>query len=484
MQGDRLAAVLLDLDDLLRGHVELAGQLLGSRLATEILQHLPLDPGQFVDHFDHVDGDADGPRLVGHGAGDRLADPPRGVGGELVTLGVVELLDRADQAQVALLDQVQEEHAAAGVALGQRDHQAEVGLQQVVLGAAAVLGDPLELGADVDGKPLAVVRELLLGEEAGLDALGQLDLLLGVEQRDLADLLEVVLHRVGGGSGGGDLRHGGVVVVIGEDQDLVVALDLDAGLGLGLDLDLGFRLDLDLRLGLGLDLCVGVGHGLDLHVDVEVLELEVTLDVEVLVVLGGDLGLCFDLGRWRRGHGDLRLGLLGEGGRGCDLGGSVRGWCGLLRRRGLLGHRLLGDRLVSRRRGLAPGTAHHGRDGIGLLLGRRGGGLGLLHGGGGATLGRATRFLGRRRVRGGHHDGHTLLAEVPKEPSGVRHRDVRLLEGLADILRLEETLRAPTLDEPLNDGLVQLRWLRASRTCRRHEHLSNERMVRMDPGAR
>ena len=43
--------------------------------------------------------------------------------------------------------------------------------------------------------------QLLLGEQAGLDALGELDLLLGVEQRDLADLLEVVLDRVGRGAG-------------------------------------------------------------------------------------------------------------------------------------------------------------------------------------------------------------------------------------------------------------------------------------------
>ena len=37
------------------------------------------------------------------------------------------------------------------------------------------------------------------GVEAGLDPLGELDLLLGVEQRDLADLLEVGADRVGGG---------------------------------------------------------------------------------------------------------------------------------------------------------------------------------------------------------------------------------------------------------------------------------------------
>ena len=45
-------------------------------------------------------------RLAGQGPGDGLPDPPGGVGGELVALGVVELLHRPDQAQVALLDQL------------------------------------------------------------------------------------------------------------------------------------------------------------------------------------------------------------------------------------------------------------------------------------------------------------------------------------------------------------------------------------------
>ena len=145
VQGDRLAAVLLDLDDLLRGHVELLGELLRSGLAAEVLQHLALDAGQLVDDLDHVHRDADGAGLVGHRAGDRLPDPPGGVRRELVALGVVELLDRADQAEVALLDQVEEEHAATGVALGQRHDEAQVGLEQVVLRPAAVLGDPVEL---------------------------------------------------------------------------------------------------------------------------------------------------------------------------------------------------------------------------------------------------------------------------------------------------------------------------------------------------
>ena len=120
---------------------------------------------------------------------------------------------------------VEEEHAAPGVPLGERDDEPQVRLEKVVLRVLAVLGDPpqltLELGVD-----LLPGVQLLLGEEPGLDPLGELDLLLGVEERDLADLLEVVLDRVGGGAGRDDLLRGRVVLVgMGADSmELPVSL--------------------------------------------------------------------------------------------------------------------------------------------------------------------------------------------------------------------------------------------------------------------
>ena len=123
VQRDRLTRVLLDLQHLLRRDVHFLGQLFGRGLAAQVLQQLTLDAAELVDHLDHVHRDADGAGLVGHRAGDRLPDPPRGIGGELVTLCVVELFDRTDQAEVAFLDEVQERHAAARVTLGQRHHQ-------------------------------------------------------------------------------------------------------------------------------------------------------------------------------------------------------------------------------------------------------------------------------------------------------------------------------------------------------------------------
>ena len=68
----------------------------------------------------------------------------------------------------------------------------------------------------------AALGQLLLGEQARLDPLGQLDLLLGVEQRHLADLLQVVLDRIRGGTGHRDLRGRKIIVVVAEDEDLLV----------------------------------------------------------------------------------------------------------------------------------------------------------------------------------------------------------------------------------------------------------------------
>ena len=121
--------------------LHLQGDLLGPGLAAQLLQQAPRDADEPVDGLHHVHGDADRAGLVGDGAGDGLANPPGGVGGELEALAVLELLHGADEADVALLDQVEQAHAAADVLLGHADHQAQVGLGQVAAGGVGVLAD-------------------------------------------------------------------------------------------------------------------------------------------------------------------------------------------------------------------------------------------------------------------------------------------------------------------------------------------------------
>src|SRR6185295_17157868 len=95
--------------------------LLERGLAADLLGEPPGDLTDLVHRLHHVDRNPDRPRLIGDRAGDRLADPPRRVGRELVAAAVLELLHRLHEAGVPLLDQGKERQAAVAVLLPDRD---------------------------------------------------------------------------------------------------------------------------------------------------------------------------------------------------------------------------------------------------------------------------------------------------------------------------------------------------------------------------
>ena len=182
----------------LRLDAQLGGQIVVVGLFAGLLEQLALGADHLVDLLDHVHRDADVAVLVGDGPGDGLPDPPGGVGGELVALAVVELLHGADETGVALLDEVEQVHVLGVVVLGDGDDQAQVRLDHAVLG------------------PLV----------AGLDALGQLDLLVLGEQGDLAGFLEVEAQRVVGDGLDGEVESGlGGLEDALADRALLVDLD-------------------------------------------------------------------------------------------------------------------------------------------------------------------------------------------------------------------------------------------------------------------
>src|SRR6188474_140302 len=123
LERDRLLRDLEDLADLRDRDVHAPRDLFRGRLAPELLHQRARRANQLVDRLDHVDRDADGPRLVGNRAGDGLADPPRRVGREFVTAAVLEFVDRLHQPDVAFLNQVEELQPAVRVFLGDRDDQ-------------------------------------------------------------------------------------------------------------------------------------------------------------------------------------------------------------------------------------------------------------------------------------------------------------------------------------------------------------------------
>ena len=96
---------------------------------------LLLHPHQLVDRLDHVHRNANRARLVGNRAGDGLANPPRRVGRKFVAAAILEFLHRLHQAHVAFLDQVEKGEAAVGVFFGDRNDEAQVGLDHFGFGA-------------------------------------------------------------------------------------------------------------------------------------------------------------------------------------------------------------------------------------------------------------------------------------------------------------------------------------------------------------
>ena len=146
LEGDGLLRHLEDRADAIGRDAHLGGNLLGDGLAAELLHEALLRAYEPVDRLDHVDRDADRAGLVGDGAGGGLADPPGGVGGELVAAAVLELLDRLHEAGVALLDEVQEREAAVHVLLHDRDDEAQVRLDHLGAGGVALVEGGAERG--------------------------------------------------------------------------------------------------------------------------------------------------------------------------------------------------------------------------------------------------------------------------------------------------------------------------------------------------
>src|SRR5688572_9456313 len=220
--------------DLVDGDAGFVGDLLGTGIPTELGLEARLggtDRGQRVME---MDGDANGTGLVGDRPGDGLTDPPRGVRGELEALAPVELLDGADQAKVALLDEVEEVDAGrVGVATGVGHHEAEVGSEERILGLAA-----FPLGAAELDFFLLVLEvasfESLSSLLACFDLLSELYFLLRRQQVVLADGGQVLRDEVGG-----------------EATALVSELALEARpLGLAVQLRIGSRHERQSSLGI------------------------------------------------------------------------------------------------------------------------------------------------------------------------------------------------------------------------------------------
>src|SRR5215469_14479653 len=107
-ERERFLGDLQRLPYLIERHMELLRQFLRRRLAAYLVEHLPAGAYDLVDDLNHVNGYADGARLIRERPADRLSYPPGGVGRKLEAPSIFELVDSLHQADVAFLDQVEE----------------------------------------------------------------------------------------------------------------------------------------------------------------------------------------------------------------------------------------------------------------------------------------------------------------------------------------------------------------------------------------
>jgi hypothetical protein len=150
-----------------------------------------------IDCPGHVDRDADGLCLVLNHAGDRLADPPGRVRRQLVAAAVLELVDRCHHSDVAFLSQVEERQPATRVLLRNRDDEAQVRLDERLLGLRLAADDRVERVRQLIGRlcervgiDLSVIFSALTWRRASLRSasLASAFLLLGFGWRSTASI--------------------------------------------------------------------------------------------------------------------------------------------------------------------------------------------------------------------------------------------------------------------------------------------------------
>ena len=117
LQRYRLLRNLQNLPYLIHRHIHLCGNFVRRGIVAQLLKELPADADDLIDRLYHVYGNANRPRLIGNGPGNSLPNPPCCIGGELVALCIIKLLNSLDKAQIALLNQIKEQHSAAHIPL-------------------------------------------------------------------------------------------------------------------------------------------------------------------------------------------------------------------------------------------------------------------------------------------------------------------------------------------------------------------------------
>ena len=131
-----------------------------------------------------------------------MPDPPGGVGAEAVAARIVVFVNRAHQSDIALLDEVGEGQTLPHIALGDTHDEPRIGASEVLARALAVKDQP----AQVAPPTIALLQNIGIiqsnaGFESALNALGQVNLIGGGQQRLLRHLPKIKSDGIVGRNG-------------------------------------------------------------------------------------------------------------------------------------------------------------------------------------------------------------------------------------------------------------------------------------------
>src|SRR5215472_17809256 len=122
-ERNRFPRDLEDLSHYIEWQVHPLRDFLRGRFASEFLYEMSRRPDELIDCLDHMYRDTDRSGLIGNCPGNRLPDPPGGIGTRLIPAFVLELIHRLHQTDVSLLNQIQELKPAVRVLFGDTNHQ-------------------------------------------------------------------------------------------------------------------------------------------------------------------------------------------------------------------------------------------------------------------------------------------------------------------------------------------------------------------------
>ena len=104
-------------------------------------------PKEAIDLITHVNRNANGSALIGDRSGNCLTYPPGSVSREFVASTIIEFLSGSNETDVPLLNQIQERDTAPHVLLGNANHQARIGGDQMLSRRPTILNEESEAGA-------------------------------------------------------------------------------------------------------------------------------------------------------------------------------------------------------------------------------------------------------------------------------------------------------------------------------------------------